>query len=107
MSDETTSTSRFLIPITKIPSFVLIMSPVIIIFILFLTGGHGLYIVPAAMYVAVLVVMGGGVVVVLFLSVHVLVVVVVCASDAGALHGCRCHCGRVRCAFGCYPCLCG
>lgn len=52
MSDETTSTSRFLIPITKIPSFVLIMSPVIIIFILFLTGGHGLNIVPAAMYVA-------------------------------------------------------
>ena len=52
MADETTSTSRFLIPITKIPSFVLIMSPVIIIFILFLTGGHGLNIVPAAMYVA-------------------------------------------------------
>ena len=52
MSDKTTSTSRFLIPITKIPSFVLIMSPVIIIFILFLTGGHGLNIVPAAMYVA-------------------------------------------------------
>lgn len=51
MADETTSTSRFLIPITKIPSFVLIMSPVIIIFILFLTGGHGLNIVPAAMYV--------------------------------------------------------
>ena len=52
MTDETTSTSRFLIPITKIPSFVLLMSPVIIIFILFLTGGHGLNIVPAAMYVA-------------------------------------------------------
>ena len=52
MADETTSTSRFLIPITKIPSFVLIMSPVIIIFLLFLTGGHGLNIVPAAMYVA-------------------------------------------------------
>ena len=52
MADETASTSRFLIPITKIPSFVLIMSPVIIIFILFLTGGHGLNIVPAAMYVA-------------------------------------------------------
>ena len=52
MADETTSTSRFLIPITKIPSFVLIMSPVIIIFILFLTGGNGLNIVPAAMYVA-------------------------------------------------------
>jgi len=52
MSDKTTSTSRFLIPITKIPDFILIMSPVIIIFILFLTGGHGLNIVPAAMYVA-------------------------------------------------------
>lgn len=52
MSDVTTSTSRFLIPITKIPDFILIMSPVIIIFILFLTGGHGLNIVPAAMYVA-------------------------------------------------------
>ena len=52
MSDKTTSTTRFLIPITKIHSFVLIMSPVIIIFILFLTGGHGLNIVPAAMYVA-------------------------------------------------------
>ena len=52
MADKTTSTSRFLIPITKIPSFVLIMSPVIIIFLLFLTGGHGLNIVPAAMYVA-------------------------------------------------------
>ena len=52
MADKTTSTSRFLIPITKIPDFILIMSPVIIIFILFLTGGHGLNIVPAAMYVA-------------------------------------------------------
>lgn len=52
MTDKTTSTSRFLIPITKIPLFVLIMSPVIIIFLLFLTGGHGLNIVPAAMYVA-------------------------------------------------------
>ena len=41
MADETTSTSRFLIPITKIPSFVLIMSPVIIIFLLFLAGSNG------------------------------------------------------------------
>ena len=41
MTGETTSTSRFLIPITKIPSFVLLMSPVIIIFLLFLAGGNG------------------------------------------------------------------
>ena len=41
MAGEITNTSRFLVPMKKIPSFILIMSPIIIIFLLFLAGGNG------------------------------------------------------------------
>jgi hypothetical protein len=41
MASEITNTSRFLVPMKKIPLFILIMSPIIIIFLLFLAGGNG------------------------------------------------------------------
>ena len=41
MAGEITNTSRFLVPMKQIPSFILIMSPIIIIFLLFLAGGNG------------------------------------------------------------------
>lgn len=39
MTGDITNTTRFLVPMTQIPSFILIMSPIIIIFLLFLAGG--------------------------------------------------------------------
>lgn len=41
MAGEITNTSRFLVPMKEIPYFILIMSPIIIIFLLFLAGGNG------------------------------------------------------------------
>jgi hypothetical protein len=41
MAGKITNTSRFLVPMKEIPYFILIMSPIIIIFLLFLAGGNG------------------------------------------------------------------
>ena len=51
MAGEITNTSRFLVPMIKIPYFILIMSPIIIIFLLFLAGGNGFNPLPALGFV--------------------------------------------------------